>query len=116
MRKQITIEVEEGIYSTLEYFAKCRGVTVEEGVRFIIGDYITPMTLSQQLPIQSDKEDDPLDVLYVMMEATGMVSCKRCSSKLTAEEIKKNHSVCFKCKPDLDKLYDSEPLSDEDKK
>lgn len=67
-------------------------------------------------PFPPQTPGDPMDTVYAMMESLGLSTCRQCTAKLTADEIKKNKSLCFKCKPDLDRLYDAEVPPDEDKK
>ena len=111
IRKQLLIDLQENIFEKLEAYAMSRGYTVDEAARVILGE-----SLSGYVTKPSNQGEPMTDMLYTMMECMGMATCRQCTAKLTAEEIKKNKSLCFKCKPDLDKLYDGGSLSDEDKK
>ncbi|MFA5376693.1 MAG: hypothetical protein WC455_13175 [Dehalococcoidia bacterium] len=103
IRKQVLVDLQEEIFEKLEHFAKNRGLEVDEAVRVIIGEALVNFFISK--PVWPNPPSDPMDVVYNMMEAVGMASCRKCTAKLTAEEIKKNKSLCFNCQPDLDNLY-----------
>lgn len=116
MRKQLLVDLEEEIFEKVEVFAKMRGLEVDEAVRYILGEATMNIGICRPVFGAPPPISDPTDVLYNMMESLGMATCRQCTAKLTAEEIKKNKSICFKCKPDLDKLYEAETPPDQDRK
>ena len=107
--KNINLELTDDIYGNLVTESGERGITVEELVRWLVGDYTryrqgppaVRMALPSPNPIASQTEE-LLKLSAVFMKSqikTGAIKCQNCTMPLSVEDIEAGK--CSKCDAEI---------------
>jgi len=107
MRHDMTFELDEEIKNKLEGWGKLQGWTIEETIRYILGDKVTKNFAPSLTPISSFSSlpspvagrvgavDNEIDLLIRAVASTGTSKCRNCLKQLTYDEIKAGE--CSSC-------------------
>ena len=109
---KLDLELNDAIFNALETMSIERGITVQELIRWVIGDYVrfsqgpTPIRVGlplHPLPNPATSETDKILKLSGMfmksMINQGSIKCPNCTMALTVEDIEAGK--CSKCEAEI---------------
>ena len=107
------MSIDVGVKQALAEEAKQRGVTLDELMRWVLGDWVAsssvrrfmpPAAIAPSIPTELSIAPGYMDQLAIVVRmgaaASGSLACAECTQRLTVGDVRRGH--CGKCQAAID--------------